>query len=120
MKKLLIAGSRTAEPSDADITTAAVLLSYYLDDGPIVVVHGNAKGADQAGDRWAKNSGRAVEVFLPDWKQFGKQAGFVRNAQMVNAGVDAAIVFWDGSSNGTKNTLSLLEREGVPRVVVVR
>ena len=119
MNKLLIAGSRNRSPDPWDISSAVALLDYFLED-QYVLVSGGAKGADQAGETWAKDHQIAIEQYLPDWNRDGKAAGFIRNKLMADAGLSAAVVFWDGASRGTKHTLTLLEERGVPRVVVVR
>lgn len=123
MKRLLVAGSRGIEPSIDDFNHAMDLIANrYLDGsehGTVIVVHGNARGVDKAGAFWAKAYGHPVEMFEPDWNTDGRGAEFVRNKAMVDSGLDAAIIFWDGSSKDTAHTLGLLEEAGVPRVVVI-
>ena len=118
MSRLLVAGSRNRHPSTDELDHCAEMLQYALDGFGIVVVHGNANGADKRGGAWAKARGWPEDIFEPDLEELGKQAGYLRNIAMVESGVDAAIIFWDGVSKGTKHTLSLIE--GIPRVVVVR
>ena len=118
MKRFLIAGSRNRNPLASELDCMFRSLHYYL-DGPVTVVSGGAKGVDTAGEKWAAERHHHVDLFEPDWKANGRSAGYIRNAEMVASGLDAAIVFWDGSSKGTKHTLGLLEEAGVPRVVVV-
>jgi len=120
VKRLLIAGSRTINPTTPELDSAFGLLLYHLDEQQIVVVHGNARGVDKAGGVWAQSMGYPVEIFEPDWKKNGRGAGYIRNQEMVDTGIGAAFIFWDGSSKGTAHTLKLLEENGIPRVVVVR
>lgn len=52
-----------------------------------------------------------------DWDRLGKKAGMVRNAQMADY-ADAAIVFWDGKSNGTANMISNMKMRDKPCHVI--
>lgn len=48
------------------------------------IIHGGAKGIDSLAGLIARHDHRFVEhIFLPDWKQYGKKAGPIRNGQMV-------------------------------------
>ena len=42
-------------------------------------------------------------------KKFGKAAGIIRNKQIVED-ADFCIIFWDGKSKGTKNTIDLCNK----------
>ena len=48
-----------------------------------------------------------------DWDKYGKSAGFIRNKEMVDI-ADAAIIFWDGDSKGTKDTIERVQNKGIP------
>jgi len=48
------------------------------------VVSGGAIGADSLGERWAKNNNVDTLIFLPDWKKYGKSAGYIRNKDIVS------------------------------------
>lgn len=85
-----------------------------------VVVSGGAKGADQIGVRFAKERGLQTEVILPEWDRLGKQAGIIRNREIISR-VEMVIAFWDGSSKGTKHSIDLaLAAENVHTVIVVK
>ena len=88
--------------------------------GELVLVSGGARGVDTAAESWALAYGHDTEVHHAEWDTHGKSAGYRRNAEMVDSGIDAAIVFWDGTSRGTRHTLSLVEHKGIPYVLVVR
>ncbi len=45
----------------------------------IVIVSGGAKGADKLGERYAEERKIETIIYLPDWKKYGKSAGFIRN-----------------------------------------
>ena len=44
---------------------------------------------------------------------YGKSAGFIRNADM-GAYADAAIIFWDGESKGTKHMIQTMKKLDKP------
>lgn len=82
----------------------------------IVVVSGTARGADLLGERYAKEHGYRVRRFPADWKLYGKQAGFVRNRQMLDFAKERngiLVAFWDGFSRGTKNMIEISESVGL-------
>ena len=73
------------------------------------IVSGGAVGADQLGARWAKDNGVKLTEFIPDWAKYGKRAGFIRNEDIIKA-ADFVLAFWDGTSRGTANSLSIAKR----------
>lgn len=81
-----------------------------------VVVSGNARGADRMAERVAENAGAIVERFPARWDLFGRSAGFRRNIEMLDSGVDMVLAFWDGVSRGTPHTM----REAKARNLRVR
>ena len=79
----------------------------------IVIVSGTARGADKLGELYAEEKGYAVERYPADWDKYGRSAGFRRNEQMMEV-ADAAIMFWDGESHGTKHDIELSQKKGIP------
>jgi predicted Rossmann fold nucleotide-binding protein DprA/Smf involved in DNA uptake len=77
------------------------------------IISGGAKGADSLAKLYAAEHNIPIAEFLPDWKQFGKSAGFRRNAQIINH-CDAVIAFWDGQSKGTQHSVSIAEQTNKP------
>ena len=68
---------------------------------------GGAVGVDQ-GAEWVidtRNMGKLHPPLLPDWKCYGKAAGFIRNAEGV-IWSDVVVVFWDGKSGGSRNVIN--------------
>jgi len=75
-------------------------------------VSGTARGADQLGERYAKERGYFIQRFPADWNAYGKAAGYIRNRKMAEY-ADALIAFWDGKSRGTLNMISLAKECGL-------
>lgn len=80
-----------------------VLYNRYDD---ITIVSGGARGADTLAERFANDFMFKKDIYLPDWKNLGKSAGFLRNRKIVENS-DIVFVFWDGISKGTKNSIDI-------------
>lgn len=122
--RLLIAGSRTFTDYQTlkEITDAAIReIKEKYRHTRIVIVTGGADGTDEAAIHYALKSGYPYKVFLPDWKQYGRAAGPIRNKEMLNyilEGIPYLLAFWNGESRGTKNMINITEKAGVPITVV--
>lgn len=113
--RVVIAGSRGFK-DDA-------LLRHVMDDlslsvSIVEVVSGAARGADKLGEEWAFNRGITVKRFHPEWDKEGKRAGILRNIDMAEY-ADMAVVFWDGSSRGSKDMIGRMNERG-KRVEVIQ
>lgn len=95
--KLAIIGSR-------DFNNFDLLESNVVKTTPSLIISGGAKGADSLAEQYADKYQVEMLVFKPDWKQFGRGAGIVRNRQIVDA-ADHIMAFWDGKSKGTKSSI---------------
>lgn len=87
---------------------------------PIVVVHGDAVGADTIADEEARARGWAVDpdpVTTAEWKQHGRAAGPRRNARMVARGADVCLAFplYDPARRtGTEDCMDRARRARIP------
>lgn len=82
----------------------------------VEIVSGTAGGADRLGEAYAYSRGFSVKRFPADWESHGKSAGVIRNAEMAEY-ADAAIIFWNGVSKGTKNMIENMKKIGKPHIV---
>ena len=80
------------------------------------VVSGGCAGPDRCGEKWAKAHNIPVKQFLPNWNEYGKAAGPIRNRQMADY-ADALVAIWDGRSRGIKNMIEEA-RERCLKVIV--
>ena len=110
--RVIIAGTRTFSDYELLRTTCNNLLSEKQWTHTVVVISGTARGADQMGERYARERGFQLRRFPADWEQYGKSAGHIRNAKMAD-NADALIAFWDGESKGTKNMIDNARRKGL-------
>lgn len=114
--KIIVCGSRGFN----DYQFLTNKLNEFIRDNPtdkqIQIVSGGARGADKLGEKWynAHKFSRNLSlcVFRPDWEQYGKRAGIMRNTDMAEY-ADACIAFWDGKSTGTKNMIKQAEERSL-------
>jgi len=88
--------------------------------GHITVVNGDAAGADHIAKLWAEGECDRTDMAAPenhpaDWKQYGKSAGFRRNAEMVNLGARVCLGFpvLSVDSKGTRMAMRLAGEAGI-------
>lgn len=118
--RVLVTGSRTwpeIEKVKKVITATYTRLSKYC-LGELILVHGTARGVDEAASKAWLEAGGTVEPHPADWDTYHKQAGFVRNKEMVDSGIDLCLAFIHNNSRGASQCLRLVEREGIAALVV--
>ena len=76
----------------------------------IIIISGHCSGVDLMGERYAEENGFGVEIFLPEWKKYGRAAGPIRNKKMIEC-ADLVIAFWDGISPGTKYVIEQCKKQ---------
>lgn len=105
MIKLIIAGGRDFNDYPLlQLETRKFLVEHNFNPKELIIVSGNAKGADMLGERFAHQYKFNLQIFPADWNQFGKSAGPIRNEEMAKFGTHL-LLFWDGQSRGSKNML---------------
>jgi hypothetical protein len=90
----------------------------YVEALPIetVIVSGHGGKVDLLAEEIADNRGMAKIIHPAKWRENGKYnpgAGFERNSLIVRD-CDRAVAFWDGKSNGTRDTISKMDGVGKP------
>lgn len=111
--RILITGSRTWE-SYSRIEEA---LDHWVERYVLTVIHGACpRGADAYAALWCRRNSVAEEAHPADWQAFGKRAGFIRNAEMVNSGIDLCLAFIANNSKGASHTAALAEKHGITTV----
>lgn len=115
MFKVIVAGSRGFNDYKLLKDTLDYLLQNKLPD--VLIVSGTARGADTLGEKYAVEKGIDFVEFPANWDEFGKSAGYRRNAEMADYS-DACIVFWDGKSRGTKHMIDLAEKKSLQLKII--
>jgi predicted Rossmann fold nucleotide-binding protein DprA/Smf involved in DNA uptake len=103
MQRIAVIGSRSFDDYERLMSVLSPLL-------PAHIISGGAKGADGLAERLARELELPITVIKPDWAQFGRAAGPIRNREIVNA-ADIVIAFWDGKSKGTKSALDYARQQ---------
>ena len=115
--RLIIAGSRSFDNYDLLEKETLAFLSELgvtsLDQ--VTIIDGMASsGADKLGVDFAyKYNEITLEPHYAEWDKHGKSAGFIRNQEMANV-ADAAIVFWDSKSKGSKHMIDTANKKQIP------
>lgn len=130
--KVCIAGSRDFDNYNH---LKSVCDELFSEATGVKVISGKAKGADSLGEKWAEEKGFEIIERPAPWddiegkpdyeigvnkfgKKYWKLAGFARNKIMVDE-ADIVVVFWDGKSSGTKDTIEYAMNEGKEIVIEV-
>jgi hypothetical protein len=111
--KVIVAGGRNFDNYELLKLKCDYILS---NQSSIEIVSGAANGADNLGERYAKERGYELKRFPADWS-LGKGAGYIRNEQMAKY-ADGLIAFWDGRSSGTEHMISLARKHGLKVKVI--
>lgn len=113
--KTVIAGSRNI--TDYSILKN-VIDNWKYKDSITEIISGGAKGVDTLGESYACLRNLKLTRVLPDWEQYGKKAGMIRNKIMVDM-ADLAVILWDGVSPGTKCTIDLVKKKNIPYILSI-
>lgn len=111
---VIIAGSREFTNYELLCERCDTLLANRPD---AVVISGAARGADQLGERYARERGLGLVQLPADWDAHGKRAGYLRNVAMAEK-AQALIAFWDGKSRGTEHMIRIARECGLAVRVV--
>ena len=106
--KVAIVGSRGLSVED---------FSPYLPPETTEIISGGAKGIDQCAAAYAVAHGLTLTEFKPDYRRYGKGAPLKRNLEIVDY-ADHVLIFWDGTSRGSRFVINTCEKSGKPHRVV--
>lgn len=116
--RILVTGSRTW--TDEKEIARALFEEWWHAGEPrdVTLVHGTARGADVLAAKIAVGQGWKVEPHPADWERYGNRAGYIRNSEMVNSGVDVCVAFILDGSKGATMCAALASNAKVPTRVV--
>lgn len=106
--KIAIVGSRNIVTIDIG--------KYVSNDDEIV--SGGAVGVDRCAAEYAQKNGLKLTEFLPQYDRYGRAAPIVRNKQIVDY-ADKIIVFWNGTSKGSRSVINYAEKVGKTYEVIL-
>lgn len=107
--RVLVCGGRSFNNAGLLIST---LDRLHLDRKFSLVIHGAAKGADTLAGDWAQHRGLDVVCYPAKWGLLGKNAGKIRNQQMLDEAAPELVVAFRGG-NGTMHMTSIAHKAGV-------
>jgi len=110
--KVIVAGNRYKDSQnkivfdDYDLVLSAInSCGFFIDE----LVSGTAIGVDQLGEQWAQTRSIPITRMPADWNKYNKGAGPIRNRAMA-VYADAAVIVWDGTSEGTRSMINEMIR----------
>jgi hypothetical protein len=119
--RLLVCGSRTWT-DQARLWQVLDQVVTEHSDGQVVLIEGDARGADRLAGQLARQRGWRLERYPADWTHEGRAAGFRRNARMLRQGrPDLVVAFTVGplaESRGTADMVRRAQEAGVPVQVI--
>ncbi len=125
--KILVCGGRNFNDKELLFKTLDELCDKYgwitepSEDGNYLprvhIISGKARGADTLAIDWAVINWCPFTEFPADWDRYGKQAGYIRNAQMLKEGNPDYVVAFAGGA-GTRMMVELSKKKGVPTIEV--
>lgn len=111
--KVLVTGSTGWTDYGLIYRRLAALANADNGEQKVVVIHGDAAGADTLADKAARELGYHVRKYPADWKM-GKMAGKSRNTAMLNMEhPNAVLAFWKDESPGTGDMIDKALDSGV-------
>ena len=111
--KVIVAGGRDFNDEDFMIESINSLIDTGVIPEPFTLICGMARGADLLAHSILSDNNFPIEEYPADWNKYGKRAGFIRNEQMGDI-ADAAIIFWDEVSRGTRHMKEYMQILGKP------
>jgi len=114
--KIAVVGSRSITDVDYVFSVLDFYLSRLLKENECIIVSGGAIGVDSLATKFAELRKLKTEIYLPDYKQHGKSATFIRNQQIVDNS-DYLIAITTGS-NGTADSIKRANKKGIPIKII--
>lgn len=102
MATIAVVGSRDF----TDYDKLSNVLDAHIDPIHDSLISGGARGADSLAQKYAYDNNISIMIIPADWDKYGKAAGPIRNAEIVEKAT-FVIAFWDGWSRGTNSTINL-------------
>lgn len=114
--RILVAGGRDFD----DYPRMKRILDHYISGAKlkgideVVIIQGEAKGADSLAGKYADEMGHTQEKYPANWDKYGKSAGYKRNVEMARRLPDVCFCFWDGLSVGTEHMINIAKEHKIP------
>lgn len=110
--RVLVCGGRDYDDKE---TIYDVLDALHTDIGIICIISGAARGADTLAINWAEDRAIPLHKYPANWDKYGKQAGALRNQQMLDEGKPDMVIAFPGG----KGTADMVMRTTALHEVVL-
>lgn len=116
---IAVVGSRDYTDVNAIYTNLKYLTDKLIEHGVIkcltdvVIISGKAKGVDSIGRQFGIDNDMTTINILPDWDQYNKRAGFLRNENIIRH-ANRVVAFRLNNSRGTSNSIQHAVTYGIP------
>ena len=110
--KLAIVGSRTFDHYEV----LKEILDEFITQNNFTItsiISGGCRGVDRLAEKYSIKNHIDLITFKPEWGRFGKQAGIIRNHEIIKSS-DVCLTFWDGVSRGTSHSITLCKKYHKP------
>jgi hypothetical protein len=113
--KILVTGSRDwTDARSIELEMFRALYETKTWVAEAVLIHGACPtGADAMADAYAREVGMHIIRRPADWDRYGKRAGFLRNAELVDIDPGICLAFIRSKSRGATMTANLAEKAGI-------
>jgi hypothetical protein len=118
--RLLVCGSR--EWTDRELLAATVdqaVAEHGAGRPGVVLIEGDARGADRLAGQLARARGWQLEVYPADWQHHGRSAGIRRNARMLREGRPERVLAFTDDLGSSRGTADMVRRACAARLPVL-
>lgn len=109
-KRVLICGGRCFDNKDL---FNLHMSKFHRENKIDLIIQGGARGADYLAKRWAETAHLPMKEYPANWDVYGKQAGLIRNQEMLTDGKPDIVLSFPGGT-GTADMVRRAEKAGVP------
>jgi hypothetical protein len=109
MKRILVCGGRDYTDQERVFRILDKALDTFKE---VIIIQGGATGADTCAKNWALSRGMLYDEYPAEWDRFGKRAGYIRNALMIDVGKPELVIVFPGGK-GTDMMAKLAVDAGI-------
>lgn len=114
---IVVTGDREWESLETISEAFKWFLNHYkVTPEQVMVIEGEARGADKRCRLVAEEMGMNVKALPAEWEKYGRAAGPIRNQSMLDFHPEVCLAFHDDleNSKGTKDMVKRSKKFGIP------
>ncbi|MCK5614689.1 DUF2493 domain-containing protein [Candidatus Pacearchaeota archaeon] len=105
MKVIGIIGTRRRDDFKSYKLVEEQFFKLYKEDEAVLCSGGCPQGADKFAEKISRKFGIPIIIIPPNWKKYGRGAGFVRNGQIAEASDELIACVAINRLGGTEDTI---------------